>query len=85
MFKCDKCGLCCRHINLTAVSDDLDRGDGICKHLDELSNLCRIYDNRPVFCNVDKMYLNFSDKMTVEKFYEINYLSCNAIKAHFGQ
>ena len=29
---------------------ELDRGDGVCRHLNDKSNLCRIYDDRPPIC-----------------------------------
>lgn len=35
MFNCDKCGLCCRSLHLSDLYHDLDKGDGVCIHLDE--------------------------------------------------
>lgn len=40
MFKCDKCGECCRHLDKSEEYRELDRGDGVCKYLDQ--NLCSI-------------------------------------------
>jgi hypothetical protein len=34
VFKCDHCGLCCMNISGSQLYEDLDRGDGICVHLD---------------------------------------------------
>lgn len=51
MFKCDCCGACCRHLNLSALYAELDRGDGTCKYLS--GNLCSIYEKRPLLCRVD--------------------------------
>lgn len=51
MFNCDKCGLCCRSLHLSELYHDLDKGDGVCIHLDEKTNLCRIYHSRPEKCN----------------------------------
>ena len=65
----------------------MDGGAGICKYLNQESNLCEIYNTRPVFCNVDAMYdLLFKDKssMTREEFYELNYKACEEIYNLYG-
>lgn len=81
MFKCDCCGQCCRHITLSPIYMGLNRGDGVCRYLDEKSNLCTIYESRPIECNVDAMYkAYFSDKMTREEYYELNYHACEELK-----
>lgn len=81
MFKCDCCGQCCRHISLSDIYSSLDRGDGICKFFDEDKSLCSIYENRPIECNVDAMFeLYFSQKMTKEEYYELNYKACRKLK-----
>ena len=72
MFDCTKCGVCCRHI--AKILPDYDRGDGVCKYLTK-DNLCRIYDNRPFICNIDKIYDNFfKGRMELEEFYNPLYL-----------
>ena len=48
MFKCDKCGECCRHLDESELYQEIDRGDGVCKFLTD--NLCSIYDKRPWVC-----------------------------------
>lgn len=79
MFKCDKCGLCCRSLKLNPMYKELDRGDGVCKYLE--GNLCSIYEQRPLICRVDDAYeVFFKSKMTKEEYYEINYKSCNILK-----
>lgn len=79
MFKCDKCSLCCSHLDRSIIYADLDRGDGVCKYLK--GNLCSIYENRPLLCRVDESYeMFFLDKMTREEFYELNYRSCMELK-----
>ena len=84
MFKCDKCGKCCENLQESELYSDLDRGDGICKHLDVKKHLCRIYENRPLKCNVDKMYkLYFSDKMTLDEYYSLNNTACTLLKNKF--
>lgn len=81
MFYCDKCGLCCRNVNNSEIYKDLDRGDGVCKYLNEITNLCKVYDERPLICNVDKMYdTYFSEKINRDEYYTLNYKACNELK-----
>ena len=81
MFICDCCGLCCKNVSVSPLYSDLDRGDGICRNFDCETNLCKIYDFRPERCNVDRMYeVYFSDIMTKEEYYKINYEACNKLK-----
>lgn len=81
MFICDCCGLCCRNLNKSDLYADLNRGDGVCKFLDEEENLCSIYNERPLKCNIDKLYdMCFKEKMTREEYYKLNYIVCNELK-----
>ena len=78
-FPCDKCGLCCKNIRFSSLSSELDRGDGICKHLK--NNLCEIYSQRPIFCNVDAYYEKFlAEKISREEFYKMNRAVCKKLK-----
>jgi len=60
MWQCKKCGSCCKILNThlpkrkedQLVIKELNRGDGICRHLSE-DNLCMIYEDRPNICRVD--------------------------------
>lgn len=79
MFQCDKCGECCRHLDLSPIYHSLDRGDGVCKYLN--GNLCTIYENRPLLCRVDESYeAYFKDSITKSDYYRLNYENCNKIK-----
>ena len=79
MFECDKCGECCRGIAGNPLYADLDRGDGVCKYLED--NLCSIHDNRPTLCNVDLSYdMFFKNQMTKEEFYQRNMKICLILK-----
>ena len=50
-FKCDKCGACCRQLNLFGeMYKWLDNGDGICYYLNRSSNVCTIYSHLPIIC-----------------------------------
>lgn len=79
MFKCDKCGQCCKSLHLSSNYADLDRGDGICKHLK--NNLCSIYDDRPLKCRIDESYKAFFKKqMSYEEYTQRNYECCEILK-----
>lgn len=82
MFQCQRCGSCCRSLSQSELYSDLDRGDGICQYLDTVTNLCQIYDNRPLKCNVNKMYDQlFSQQMPRTEYYAINHAACKILQA----
>ena len=75
MFKCDVCGKCCRHLDRSEIYKDLDRGDGICRYLED--NLCSIYDDRPLLCRVDDAYYKyFQNELSLDENYRLNYQAC---------
>lgn len=79
MFKCDKCGECCRNLQKSDIYHELDRGDGVCYYLK--GNECTIYNNRPLICRIDDYYNTYlKDVMSIDDYYDINYKSCKALK-----
>lgn len=85
-FKCDRCGLCCRNLKEAPIKTKLDRGDGICRHFDEKSHMCKIYNTRPVICNVDRFYKIFlKNRISKECYYELNYAACRKLKQRFNR
>ena len=83
MFSCIKCGLCCKMLKHIPILSDYDRGDGVCRYLDK--NLCSIYNDRPVICNIEKMYFSFfSKKMKINEFLKLNKESCLKIAEYFN-
>ena len=85
-FPCTGCGCCCKriksavkHYNVTDKKHPLyfpytwDE-NGVCENLTE-DNKCKVYDNRPLLCNVDKFaeYINYNKK----EFYKSNIRACN--------
>lgn len=79
MFKCDRCGECCRHLDKSPVYRELHSGDGICRYL--VGKKCSIYENRPLICRVDQSYeIFFKDKITYEEYLQLNYKSCEILK-----
>lgn len=83
IFPCEKCGLCCRHIDLIPQLKKLDSGNGRCINLTD-NNLCLIYENRPDICNVRKMYeLVYREQMSEDEYIKLNIAGCKEIKRKF--
>ncbi len=80
-FKCDCCGLCCKHIDRVPKLKNFDSGGGVCKFLDNQTNLYKIYDKRLDLCNVEVGYKKyFADQYTEENFFWLNYKICEQLK-----
>lgn len=78
-FPCKKCGLCCRSIGDVPQLADFNDGTGVCIHLTN-DNQCDIYNERPIWCNVEKLYeLAFKDKISEETWIEANTKICNQL------
>lgn len=83
MFECDRCGICCKHIDSISQLKEFDSGNGRCIHLLD-NNLCDIYFDRPDICNVEKMYeMHFKKIMTKDEYIRQNMLGCNELKAKY--
>ena len=81
MFPCERCGVCCRKVGTVSIAKDMALPSGVCKYLDEDTNLCRIYSTRPIFCNVDAYYEKYlKDTMSRECFYERNKEACRKMQ-----
>ena len=84
-FYCDKCGLCCSHLDLFGDSyKELNRGDGTCIYFNEQNRLCNIYNDRPDICNVEKGYILFFSKLvSYQKYIDNTTEGCNKLKIMF--
>ncbi|QEY24613.1 YkgJ family cysteine cluster protein [Neisseria animalis] len=79
-FPCTACGKCCRLVGNNEQTAFLDRGDGVCRHFDEATNLCGIYADRPLVCRVEDYYRTyFSEQTTWEDFVRINVEICRKL------
>ncbi|MEQ1667282.1 MAG: YkgJ family cysteine cluster protein [Sulfuriferula sp.] len=79
-FPCTKCGLCCRHVDRSELTQALDDGDGVCMHLDRKADICTIYDSRPDLCRIDSAFQFFEQEMTLTEYYLANARVCNALQ-----
>ena len=85
MFPCSGCGLCCQNISNVAELQKFDLGNGICIHYDGFKNECKIYNERPDICKVDKMFeLQYKAYFTKEEFYIENAKVCNSLQEQYG-
>jgi len=85
-FKCDCCGLCCMNLPDAAVFMEYrHNGSSVCKYFDLSSNLCLIYENRPIVCRVDEAYtLFFKEYISKDEYYKVNYEVCDMLKSGRG-
>lgn len=82
-FECDKCGICCKHIDSILKLKEYDFGNGRCIHLLD-NNLCEIYWDRPDICNVGKMYeMYFKGSMSKEHYIRQNLRGCKELKKKY--
>lgn len=79
-FPCTACGKCCRKVNLSEQTSYLDRGDGVCFHFNEQTNLCNIYQHRPLVCRVEEYYkIYLSHLYEWDEFVELNIAICEKL------
>ncbi|WP_342322956.1 YkgJ family cysteine cluster protein [Kosakonia sp. BYX6] len=79
-FPCTACGKCCRRVNASPETAFLDRGDGACRHFDDDSHLCRIYEQRPLVCRVEEYYRqNLAAIIPWDEFVRINLAICEKL------
>lgn len=80
-FPCTACGQCCRHVHLSQKTAYLDRGDGVCRHLDDDSDLCTIYENRPLICQIENYYhQHYAHLYDWDDFVTLNLDICQALQ-----
>ncbi len=84
-FECDRCGLCCQHIDIIPQLKAFDSGNGRCIHLLS-SNLCDIYPDRPEVCNVEAMYkLYYKGTISEEEYIKKNKQGCIQLKNKYAK
>lgn len=84
-FPCSCCGACCRNIKKAVIHYKASFPDyefpfewdssGKCSQLEE--NKCKVYENRPLICNVDRFIE--AHNLDKEIFYAINIQACNTL------
>lgn len=83
-FPCIECGLCCGHAKEIEHLKNWVNETGRCKYLKN-DNLCKIYDKRPLLCNVEESYSKIFYKIMSKKdFYIVNLQICIELNQKFG-
>jgi Fe-S-cluster containining protein len=79
-FPCTACGKCCRKVGFSPQTQFLDRGDSVCRHFNEKTNLCNIYEDRPIVCRIEDYYTTYlSSQIGWIDFIEINQEICKKL------
>ncbi len=59
----------------------LDRGDGTCRHYQQTTRQCSIYDNRPNICRVDVQFQqHYAALMSWKAFVDLNAEACRFLQ-----
>jgi hypothetical protein len=59
---------------------DYHNGDGVCRYLDQKNLQCKIYEHRPIICNVEKSYeFYFNAKFSEDEYLKMNYKGCDIL------
>jgi len=89
-FPCKMCGVCCKKVfnqvpqaapETARAIRKLDRGDGFCKHFDEETNKCKIYQKRPWFCNGVELWRRYykPNGLPLEAAYAVMKRQCEVL------
>lgn len=83
MFHCTQCGACCKNIGSNSLYQHLPQKNGVCENFDETSNLCKIYEIRPLICRIDDFYHTIPEpKIKINTYHEINKNYCNSFQTN---
>lgn len=60
----------------------MDPGNGVCKFLDQDTNLCTIYEDRPLICRVDDLYneVQLSKSISKRDWHRVNEKICKKLQ-----
>lgn len=79
-FPCNGCGKCCRLVDRSTETAWLDRGDGTCRHFDEATLGCTIYETRPLVCRVQDYHAaHLAGRFSWPEFVKINLAICASL------
>ena len=83
-FPCNRCGICCRNVHLSKETAFLNRSDGVCINFDELTHLCKIYENRPLVCRIREYYLENLSNIYTLRYSPMSRPNNHKIKIELG-
>ena len=62
---------------------DLNDGSGCCRYFNHETNLCNIYESRPLKCRVEEGYKEFFSSMTYDDYIARTQEGCALLKQKF--
>ena len=79
---CESCGAqCCRNWNPAYFDKNIVDENGICIYLNTQTNLCTIYEKRPIFCRTYAWYeKTYSSTMSLERYLHEQKMGCKTLK-----
>ena len=84
-FHCWRCGACCMSLAGIEGYENLDDGTGTCIYFDRETRDCKIYEHRPLTCDVWGTYEEyFRNDLSREEYARINTESCRELRARWG-
>jgi len=84
LFNCEQCGVCCKNVTVFEEMKEFDRGDGVCKYLNN-KNMCDIYKTRPNICNSEYIYKTYFNHLTKEDFFKETKQLCIKIRENINK
>lgn len=79
-FPCFSCGKCCQRVSSNPQGKYLDRGDGTCRHFDDSTKHCKIYNDRPLICRVEAYYKAYLTHIySWQEYVEMNLSVCHQL------
>ena len=84
-FPCISCGLCCQKLDRSSIKvhHEMNSGDGVCIHLK--SNLCSIYETRPIECNIHLSYIEYKHILSQSEYISLNMNACLGLMREAGR
>lgn len=84
-FICYRCGACCRTLPSMPEFEGMHDGEGGCINFDPETNLCRIYPDRPLPCNVLDSYMEqFRGRMKWNDYVDKMMRACFLLRQYHG-
>ncbi len=85
-FNCTCCGACCQQLEVFGQEYKwLDNGNGTCVYFDEKTNLCSVYEIRPLICRVDFGYSLYASKLSYDEYVRLTNIACNLLQKRFRE
>lgn len=80
-FTCSCCGACCQQLDVFGKEYKwLDSGNGTCVYFDAKTNLCSVYEIRPLICRVDFGYSLYFSDISYDEYLRLTDIACKMLQ-----